>query len=288
MTAVISAGSARAEFVPELGMVCASLRDGERELLDQRRGLEPYRERGKTMGIPLLYPWANRLAWRNFKVAGRPVTLPEPGTTIGIDEHGLPIHGAQARLMRWEATAQGGALEAELRWCSAELLAIFPFAHSVQYRAQLEPGPELTIEVTVRADAGDPVPVAFGLHPYLRLPPAADEIELPACDRLGLDGQGLPDGTRAAFGPGRFALDRAWDDALVFPRGPARLAAPGLEVNFEAGFGYGQVFSPEGAGFVCFEPMTAPANALISGDRLQVLEPDQQFQSRVRITWAPS
>ena len=285
MTAVLTAGSACAEFVPELGMVCASVREGERELLDQRRGLEPYRERGKTMGIPLLYPWANRLSRRNFELAGRPVRLPEPGTTIGIDEHGLPIHGAMARLMRWEASARGSGLEARLQWRSPELLAILPFAHSVHYRARLEPGPELAIEVTVHADAGDPVPVAFGLHPYLRLPPAAAEIELPECDRLGLDRQGLPDGTRAVFGPGRFALDRAWDEALALAGGPARFAAPGFEVSFETGFGYGQVFSPDGADFVCFEPMTAPANALISGDGLRVLAPGQDLRASFRIAW---
>lgn len=287
MTLVLTAGSARAEFVPQLGMVCASLRDGERELLDQRRGLEPYRDRGKTMGIPLLYPWANRLARRDFELAGRWVRLPEPGTTIGIDEHGLPIHGAQARLMRWEAAADEGGLEAHLQWRTPELLAILPFAHSVGYRARLEPGPQLTIEVTVRADAGDPVPVAFGLHPYLRLAAAAAEIELPGCDRLGLDSQGLPDGTRTPLGPGRFGLDRAWDDALALPEEPARFAAPGFEVRFETGFSYGQVFSPEGADFVCFEPMTAPANALISGDGLRVLEPGAQLRTRLRITWMP-
>ena len=30
-----------------------------------------------------------------------------------------------------------------------------------------------------------------------------------------------------------------------------------------------QIFSPPGAPFVCFEPMTAPANALRSGDGLR-------------------
>ena len=42
-------------------MVCRSLRYDQVELLELRRGLETYAEAGKTMGIPLLYPWANRL-----------------------------------------------------------------------------------------------------------------------------------------------------------------------------------------------------------------------------------
>ena len=57
----LRAGALTASFEPSASMVCASLtRDGE-ELLGLRDGLEAYVERGKTMGIPLLHPWANRL-----------------------------------------------------------------------------------------------------------------------------------------------------------------------------------------------------------------------------------
>ena len=231
------------------------------------------------MGIPLLYPWANRLERRDFSVAGRAVSLPPPGTEIGIDEHGLPLHGVQPRLMRWQAARRGPTLHARLDWSTPELLAIFPFAHSVSYLAQLRPGPELEIAITVVASHGEPVPVAFGLHPYLRCP-GADEVELPECDRLGLDGRGLPDGTSERFGPGRFPLDRDWDDALRVPASPARFRARDRTVAFLAGFGYGQVFSPREAGFVCFEPMTAPANALCSGEGLRVLEAGARFEAR--------
>ncbi len=51
-----------ATFLPGAGMLCSSLRHRGEELLAQNRGVEAYVERGKTMGIPLLYPWANRLA----------------------------------------------------------------------------------------------------------------------------------------------------------------------------------------------------------------------------------
>ena len=51
-----------ATFVPGAGMLCCSLRHRGEELLAQNAGLAAYAERGKTMGIPLLYPWANRLA----------------------------------------------------------------------------------------------------------------------------------------------------------------------------------------------------------------------------------
>ena len=50
-----------AQFVPEAGMIGTSLADAGVELLGQRRGLDAYITAGKTMGIPILYPWANRL-----------------------------------------------------------------------------------------------------------------------------------------------------------------------------------------------------------------------------------
>src|SRR5206468_3684204 len=61
MAITLEAGNLRATFAPEAGLVCCSLRDGDDELLGLRGGLEAWRERGKTMGIPFLHPWANRL-----------------------------------------------------------------------------------------------------------------------------------------------------------------------------------------------------------------------------------
>jgi aldose 1-epimerase len=52
----------KATFVPSAGMVCCSLRHHGEELLAPREGVRAYAEHGSTMGIALLYPWANRLA----------------------------------------------------------------------------------------------------------------------------------------------------------------------------------------------------------------------------------
>jgi galactose mutarotase-like enzyme len=225
-----------------------------------------------------------------------------------VDEHGLPHHGVQPRLMRWEASVDGaGVVEAVLDWDADELLAIFPFRHSVHYEAAAGPGAELRISITVRADGGDRVPVAFGLHPYLLLPPggrAATEVGLPASEKLTLDDRGLPTGALEPLGPAQVALDRAggWDDGLVLsdavhagaePQNDdgaaAALAAsgPGGRVTVELleGFTHGQVFSPEGADFVCFEPMTAPTNALVSGDGLRILAPADALKASFRIAW---
>ncbi len=278
-------GGLSASFEPDLGMLCSSLvRDGE-ELLDQRQGLKAYRERGKTMAIPLLYPWANRLSRREFVVAGESISLPEPGSEIGADENGLPIHGVMPRLMRWDAGSDGDHVSGELHWQGDELLDVFPFAHSVLYEARLQDG-GLKIAVTVRADAGARVPVSFGFHPYLRLPvPERAEafLQLPDSQRMLTDERGIPTGACERLGPASVQLsENGWDDGLALAQAPSRFALSGGGHSLQ-GFPYGQIFSPEQAGFACIEPMTAATDALISGEGLRVLDPGGQLRAAFAI-----
>src|SRR5690348_63854 len=97
--------SLTATFVPAAGMIGTSLSDGDHEFLGQRRGLDAYVNAGKTMGIPILYPWANRLSDNEYEVYGTVVTL-SPADGVRFDEHGLPIHGVLAANPDWRVTAQ--------------------------------------------------------------------------------------------------------------------------------------------------------------------------------------
>ena len=60
-----------AVYVPGAGMIATSLSDGGHELRGQRRGLDAYVSARKTIGIPLLYPWANRLSAKAYDVNPR-------------------------------------------------------------------------------------------------------------------------------------------------------------------------------------------------------------------------
>src|SRR5689334_22839231 len=173
---VVSLGSPaelEARFVPEAGMVGCSLRHGGEELLGQRRGLERYVSDRKTMGIPLLYPWANRLSSERFAVAGREVVLDggAPAATPSRDPKGLPMHGLLAADPGWRVeSADGQALRASLDFAERpDLLAAFPFPYLVELEARVT-GWTLTIAATVSANGGVAVPISFGFHPYLQLP----------------------------------------------------------------------------------------------------------------------
>src|SRR3954462_887578 len=132
-------------------MVCASLRHRGTELLGVRKGLEAYAASGSTMGVPLLYPWANRIAERRFEVLGRTVDLDRAPHRFRNDaETGLPMPGAiAAGGARAGAGAGGGrggggarggrSGRGSLEWgADEELMAAFPFAHRVTMQVSLE------------------------------------------------------------------------------------------------------------------------------------------------------
>ena len=132
-----------AAFVPSAGMVGCSLRHRGEELLGQRGGLRTYIEQRSTMGIPLLHPWANRVARPRFSVLGREVVLDSGSAPIALGPGGLPIHGLLAAASGWEvdrheAVGSGGVLSASFDFAGhEELIAAFPFPHQLRFEATL-------------------------------------------------------------------------------------------------------------------------------------------------------
>jgi aldose 1-epimerase len=289
----LTAGDLQAEFVPEAGMVCASLRHRGEELLGQRYGLEGYVEEHKTFGIPLLHPWANRLGEREFVVAGRTVRIDPEATPLRFDEQGLPIHGLLAGAP-WKLAAAGPAtLSATFDFAAhPALLAAFPFPHTLRIDATLGET-RLAVVTTVRATGDAPVPVAFGWHPYFQLPgvPRAEwQVEVPVTERLELDERMLPTGARepVRVEPGPLG-QRTFDDGYTAPPpGEAFVLAGGgrrIAVAFDAGYRFSQVFAPDVEDVVAFEPMTAPTNALVDGSPdLIVLAPGEELAAGFTVT----
>jgi galactose mutarotase-like enzyme len=271
--ATLVAGDLDATFATGAGMVCCSLRERGVELLGQRRGLAAYAATGSTMGIPLLHPWANRLATLRYEQGGRTVQLRPDAQGVRLDGHGLAIHGLLAGSRDWRVTdlgtdSESARLVAELRFERPELLESFPFAHRLVLSATLAPG-ALTIDLALRATGDAAVPVAFGFHPYLQPggERAALDVALPARIGLGLDERGIPTGETLAVDAERGPLgERTFDDLCAVGEEPVAFAVSGagrtIVVRFLRGYSFAQVFAPTGQPFVAFEPMTAPVSAL--------------------------
>ncbi len=287
----ISSGDLEAVFLPDRGMVCSSLRHRGAELLRRVENFEALAQRGSAAGIPLLHPWANRLAAYGYRAAGREVTLAPSSPLLHIDEFGLPIHGVPWPNLLWEVTeASKDRVLARLAWDRDELLAIFPFRHRLEMVATLRPD-GLTLETTLLAGREGEVPVSFGFHPYFGLPDLARSqwrLGLPAMRRLALDGQQIPTGKEEPFeGMDAELGELHLDDGFALPTGTESFSLEGagrrISVELLEGYCYAQVFAPLGKEYVALEPMTAPANALRSGDGLRLVQPGGRFRAAFRI-----
>lgn len=270
----LGTGDLEATFLPEVGMLGASLRHRGDELLALPDGLAGYRA-GHVAGLPLLAPWANRLGSRHYEVAGTRADL--TGLRLHTDDNGVPIHGTMTAQDGWEIVATEAGPEAAVLHARfdygarPDLLAAFPFPHVLDLQARLGPG-GLSMSMTLTPTADRPVPLAFGWHPYFRLPGAPRRawlLALPARHHLALDARGLPTGAsepqEAETAP---IAGRTFDD-LYELEGTPELSIEGdgrrVSVAYQEGYPFAQVFAPPGKGFACIEPMTAPTNSLVTG-----------------------
>lgn len=285
-TVTLASSDLQATFATGAGFVGCSLRHLGDELLGHADGLAAYVDHGATMGIPLLHPWANRLAGDGYAVGETAVALPADSPLVHRDGNGLPMHGIPGTGPDWQTIE--AATDGDAAWLVGRLafsprpdvLALFPFPHAVDVTILLS-GPSLRISTTVTPTGDVAVPLAYGFHPYLRLPgvPRAEwEVSLPLRRHLRLDARGIPTG-ETELEPAEEALlgDRTFDDGYDQLAEGSTFTVAGedrrIELRFDVGYPAAQVYAPADADVICFEPMTAPADALRSGRGLRLAEP---------------
>lgn len=291
-------GELQATFLPHLGMIGSSLRHLGDELLGQRGGPEAYAERMSTFGIPLLHPWANRLSEWDYEWGGPRIYLDRESPVLKADpDTGLPIHGALGACRHWQLTdvaADRTGAQAVLDYgAHPELMEVFPFHHHLEFRTLLSDH-GLTVGLRVTATGEEPVPISFGFHPYLTLPGGSREeweLELPVSRRAMLDRHGIPTGEHEPLAPGALSgplgsrtfddsFDELYGDRPVFALADSRRR---VEIRYEEGYPVAQVYAPEGSSFIAVEPMTAPVNALRSGQGLRFVAPGERFAAQFTI-----
>ncbi|UWX97914.1 aldose 1-epimerase family protein [Arthrobacter zhaoxinii] len=304
-------GSEPAEAVPATGTQYEITRGSARAVIGSLGGaLRRYTVDGVDLfqtypdsAIPpsangvLLAPWPNRVADGRWTLDGRTQQLDITEPSRGHASHGL------LRNTGYTVREQvPGAVELEA--------GIFPqhgypfhLLHRVRYSLDDDGG--LHVRQSLTNQGGAEAPVALGAHPFLRLGdvPTEDLVLTVAAstvltvdDRLIPTGRQEPAGTadlRAGARVGGLLLDSAYTDLALDDTGPDGaahryvLAAPdGRTVSLWAGpeCRYVHVFVtdtfPGQPRAVALEPMTAPANALNSGEGLVWLAPGRTFSAR--------
>lgn len=288
----LSAGQTVFSVLPEAGLVGASLAHKGREYVNFHDGPSAAMG-GHTTGIPLLAPWANRLAESSYRVGSKVVDLSK--LSLHRDGNGLPIHGLFVGRSGWELASVKGqpgsaSLVATFDAAADEaVMEAFPFPHELAVGFTVSPG-RLMVSTTVTATGRRAVPISFGWHPYFRLPDTdRDRIRLgmPARTQLLLDERGLPTGEEVPQQASIVKLgDTAYDNAYRLGADRQLLLASGrrrLTVVFDRKYPYAQVYSPVGADFIALEPMTAPTNALCQ-ETTPMVAPGERFTARYVIS----
>jgi aldose 1-epimerase len=116
------------------------------------------------------------------------------------------------------------------------------------------------------------------------------QVEIPVEERLVLDDRMLPTGAREAARLASGPLgSQTFDDAYLAPSASGSFSVSGggrrLEVAFESGYPFAQVYAPSEDDVIAIEPMTAPTNALVTGGPdLPLLAPNGAYSATFSIT----
>ncbi len=238
-----------------------------------------------------LAPWPNRVRDGLWHLAGEPQQLDLTEPELGNALHGLLRDRPYDLAERTDSSVTLAATIFPTRG--------YPFEVATTARFELT-ADGITVTHSLRTVGDAAAPVAVGSHPYLRLgdiPLDELTVTVPAGSRFETDARLNPtaetpvDGTRYDLRGGVPLRGLALDDGFgQLPPGvnASRVTAPdGRYVELWQGedFRYVQVFvtrifpTDEGpAGALAIEPMSAPADALNSGQGLRWLEPGETWE----------
>ena len=162
--------------------------------------IDDIRARMGLNGIPLLWPYANRLDEQAFYANGQKYTF---DSGLGNTGRGaIPIHGFLTGATAWKLVETKA--DARSAWVTMKLdffrvpnyMKQFPFAHTLTLTYRVEDG---AMEVRTRIDSlcSEPMPVAIGFHPYFQLTDSDREdwrLSVAARTHWILDSNTLPTG----------------------------------------------------------------------------------------------
>ncbi len=275
-----------ARILPSVGNNCFSYKikkgDEPVELLWTMPDPETLQGRPSGYGIPILFPWPNRIDQGKFSFDGKTYQLdtPKPGDHAS---HGF-VHGRA-----WHAV-DSGALDGDGAWVKSVFKSSdypeignrfpFPFEATVVYR--LKDG-VLFFEFEGKNVGSLDMPVGLGIHPYFPLPLTKEgnrdtcTVQMPASTYWPLRGDPIPTGELLPVVGTKYDVqkptllkglfyDNVWS-GVVLTNGWTRSTyvdpTAGVQVSMEADGIFRELvlYAPDSRPVVCFEPYTCTTNA---------------------------
>lgn len=296
---------ATASILPAAGFTCYSLKlpvgNELLEVLDSDPDFATTGAHPTRNGIPLLFPYPNRIRGGRFTWAGNEYDL----TGVHQDGRGNAIHGLVFD-RPWRVVEQRGnrvTAQFQLSNDAPERKSLWPADFMIEVRYELHDA-GLRCDIRVANPDHVPLPWGFGTHPYFRVPLSAKTergdclIQAPAAEAWELD-QCLPTGKLTPVSgardlrEGQALAGLQLDDVLTdLTNDDGRITSivmdpeAGRQVTqvTDAAFRELVVYTPPHGRSVCLEPYTCATNAIqlvaagINGG-LQVLPPGQEFRT---------
>lgn len=264
--------------------------------------IDDIRARMGLNGIPLLWPYANRLDEQAFYANGQKYSF-DPG--LGNTGRGaIPIHGflqnsAAWKLVEVKADARSAWITSRLEFFRIpQYIKQFPFAHTLTMTYRLQDG---ALEVRTRIDnmSAEAMPVAIGFHPYFQVTDAARDdwtLSIAAQTHWLLDQRKIPTGETQPAGrilsdPKNVSvkavpLDDVFTDLERDAQGRATMTLRGKTQAIDVVLGpkFKTLVVYSGApGSVALEPMAGVTNAMNLAQRglykdLQSIEPNGSWE----------
>jgi aldose 1-epimerase len=322
-----------AEIAPGLGTNCYAFRAADAgpgseggnwlNLIDVPPDLATLQEHPDIFGIPILFPFPNRIRGGAWQFEGKTYQFnkpPESPTSI----HGLLLN------QPYQVEKRSAGRDGAILGCSLDTRDFpdvgrqYPFPFKIQITYTLGPvspasdtpdqRPEvptlcLKMDVSITNTGERNMPMGFGIHPYFHtlLAPNSDAtqamITVPAAKYWELDEALVPTGTTySASGAldlrngqpfAKTELDHVFTDVqltdgisrcIIDNRDTGR----GMILESDAQFRELVVYAPPGRSSICFEPYTCPTDAINLEAKgipagVIVLSPDETFSATVRI-----
>lgn len=306
-----SQSGSRAQVAVEAGFNCFRfvVRHGDVDLdvIASEDGFEDGTKPPSHNGIPILFPFPNRIRAGKYSWEGKDYELPE--SEVSYDGSGNAIHGFCLDCA-WRVVEQS----------ESSVTAVFQISQDAPDRASLWPADaELTVrymisrttlrcEFTVRNPDEKPLPWGLGTHSYFQLPLGGDsadacQVFAPVVRSRDLDDclpsgklSDIPDHARLQDSPeyGSLKLDDAFSGMETSADGSVETSVSdpnsGVKViqRFSADFQELVAFTPPWTAAVCLEPYTCATDAINLHQQglqagLKVLEPGDTWTGFIDI-----
>jgi len=239
----------------------------------------------------ILAPFPNRLKDGRYSAGGREFQFPlnEPERQNAL--HGFVLDKV-FEVERVGLSEETASIALAYRYAGDFSFYPFPFVLRVLYSLRRSGHFEMILEL--ENTGGEEMPAGLGWHPYFGLGAPADwmELQLPAVEKVIVDGRMIPTGKKvvfsdfremkslsgAAFDTGFRLLEKRAVSEAVLGLGSFR-----LHYWQDSGFPFLQVFIPPAKQSIALEPMTCNIDAFNNGEGLRMLRPGEIMRGKAGV-----